>query len=39
MPKIQVVVRKRPLSSKEAATDRDIVERVSDQTIIVKELK
>ena len=39
-PKIRVVVRKRPLSSKEERKgDLDILEIVGADTIIVKELK
>ena len=40
MPKIRVVVRKRPLSSKEkASNDHDAWECRDDTTLIVKELK
>lgn len=39
-PKIRVVVRKRPLTSKEVKrADTDVLEMVSEETLIVKELK
>jgi hypothetical protein len=39
-PKIRVVVRKRPLTKKELMrADTDVLEMVSDETLIVKELK
>jgi hypothetical protein len=39
-PKIRVVVRKRPLTSKELKrNDTDVLEMVSSETLIVKELK
>ena len=39
-PKIRVVVRKRPLNSKETMrNDRDIIEIVSDQDLLMQELK
>jgi kinesin family protein 2/24 len=39
-PKIRVVVRKRPLTKKELMrSDQDVLEMVSDETLIVKELK
>ena len=40
IPKIRVVVRKRPMNKKEIAkSDMDIIETKGGQTIIVKELK
>jgi len=40
IPKIRVVVRKRPMNKKEIAkSDMDIIETKGDKTIIVKELK
>ena len=40
IPKIRVVVRKRPMNKKEIAkNDMDIIETENDKTIIVKELK
>ena len=39
-PKIRVVVRKRPLTKKELMrADQDVLDVVSDETLIVKELK
>lgn len=39
-PKIRVVVRKRPLTSKELKrNDTDVMDMVSSESIIVKELK
>jgi hypothetical protein len=39
-PKIRVVVRKRPLTSKELKrSDQDVMDMVSSETLIVKELK
>lgn len=39
-PKIRVVVRKRPLTSKEVKrSDTDVLEMISTETLIVKELK
>lgn len=39
-PKIRVVVRKRPLTSKELKrADTDVMDMVSTESIIVKELK
>ena len=40
IPKIRVVVRKRPMNKKEISkSDMDIIETKASQTIIVKELK
>ena len=40
IPKIRVVVRKRPMNKKEITkSDMDIIETKGSQTIIVKELK
>jgi len=40
MPKIRVIVRKRPRSSKETTkNDEDVVEILDDQTLAIKELK
>ena len=40
IPKIRVVVRKRPMNKKEMAkSEMDIIETKMDKTIIVKELK
>ena len=40
IPKIRVIVRKRPMNKKEIAkSDMDIIETKNSQTIIVKELK
>jgi hypothetical protein len=40
IPKIRVVVRKRPMNKKEITkSDMDIIETKANQTIIVKELK
>ena len=40
IPKIRVVVRKRPMNKKEIAkNEMDIIETKMDKTIIVKELK
>lgn len=40
IPKIRVVVRKRPMNKKEIAkSDMDIIETKGEKTIIVKELK
>ena len=40
IPKIRVVIRKRPLSKKEALRNEvDIIEKRSPQEIVVKELK
>ncbi len=40
IPKIRVVVRKRPMNKKEITkSDMDIIETKGNQTIIVKELK
>lgn len=39
-PKIRVVVRKRPLTSKEVKrADNDVLEMLSEESLIVKELK
>jgi kinesin family protein 2/24 len=39
-PKIRVVVRKRPLTSKESKrADTDVIDILDDQSLIVKELK
>lgn len=39
-PKIRVVVRKRPLNAKESKkNDQDVLEIITEQSLIVKELK